>query len=94
MSAVQPVRLVTVIGPSSRGDFAVAADAYPADIAEVLAGLLGEPEGSWALAQEDGTPLGITGSLATKGVRDGDALLLLPSADVAQARTRPREEPS
>ncbi len=82
MSAVQLIRLVTVIGPTRSGDFAVAADAYAKNVAAQLVTLLGEDESQgWRLTRADGQWLGITHSLASEGIRDGEILHLVTDRD-------------
>lgn len=91
-SGIRPVRLLTIHGPHSSGDFVVAADVYNADLATLLAEMLGEqPEPGWQLTTPNGQHLPLTSNLARLGVQDGQALRLVPNTSIKMSLPRTQE---
>lgn len=81
MNRNRPTRLVRVTAPGSSGDFALSADSSFADLAPLLAGLLGlgQRPDVWNVAV-DGQVLEPAATPAEAGVIDGDRLELTARA--------------
>lgn len=77
MSRPRSVRLIRVQTPTRSADFAIVADAPARDVTQHLVTSLGEePSPNWQLQTPGGQWLGLTRSLKSEGIRDGDILHL------------------